>query len=110
MIVVGTAAGDDDDDDDDSDDDEGDDGNDGDDDDDGGDDKDDCYREFELRLPREEVELVDQLREQWAELLDLADQVREVLLKERRGAFEQELDKQVKVRALGVCFTTEHGV
>ncbi|XP_076466964.1 uncharacterized protein LOC143298129 [Babylonia areolata] len=53
-------------------------------------------REFELRLPREEVELVDQLREQWTELLELAEQVRVVLLKERRGAFEQELDKQVK--------------
>ena len=69
-----------------------------------------CYREFELRLPREEVELVDQLREQWAELLDLADQVREVLLKERRGAFEQELDKQVKVSVLGAYFTSECGV
>ncbi|XP_070190368.1 uncharacterized protein [Littorina saxatilis] len=56
----------------------------------------DKLREFELRLPREEVELVDQLREQWTQLLELAEKVREVLLKERRGAFEQELDKQVK--------------
>lgn len=55
-------------------------------------------REFELRLPREEVEEVDKLRDKWQELLDLADQVSVVLLKERRGAFEQELDKQVKVR------------
>ncbi|KAJ8314952.1 hypothetical protein KUTeg_007102 [Tegillarca granosa] len=53
-------------------------------------------REFELRLPRNEVEEVDQLREKWQELMELADQVREILLKERRGAFEQELDKQVK--------------
>ncbi|KAK6187606.1 hypothetical protein SNE40_005595 [Patella caerulea] len=53
-------------------------------------------REFELRLPRHEVEAVDELREKWQELIELADQVREVLLKERRGAFEQELDKQVK--------------
>ncbi|XP_053397319.1 dynein axonemal heavy chain 5-like isoform X6 [Mercenaria mercenaria] len=53
-------------------------------------------REFELRLPRQEVEEVDALRENWSELMDLAEQVREVLLKERRGAFEQELDKQVK--------------
>ncbi|XP_060567478.1 dynein axonemal heavy chain 5-like [Ruditapes philippinarum] len=53
-------------------------------------------REFELRLPRQEVEEVDALRENWTELMDLAEQVREVLLKERRGAFEQELDKQVK--------------
>ena len=56
-----------------------------------------CFREFELRLPRSEVEEVDQLREHWQELLDLADNVTHVLLKERRGAFEQELDKQVKV-------------
>ena len=54
-------------------------------------------REFELRLPRQEVEEVDALRENWSDLMDLAEQVREVLLKERRGAFEQELDKQVKV-------------
>lgn len=54
-------------------------------------------REFELRLPRTEVEEVDALRENWFELMELAEQVREVLLKERRGAFEQELDKQVKV-------------
>ncbi|XP_055889445.1 dynein axonemal heavy chain 8-like isoform X4 [Biomphalaria glabrata] len=53
-------------------------------------------REFELRLPRDEVEEVDSLRDKWAELLELADNVRNVLLKERRGAFEQELDKQVK--------------
>ena len=55
-------------------------------------------REFELRLPRKEVEEVDALRENWTELMELAEQVREVLLKERRGAFEQELDKQVKVK------------
>ena len=54
-------------------------------------------REFELRLPRIEIEEVDSLRESWFELMELAEQVREVLLKERRGAFEQELDKQVKV-------------
>ncbi len=50
-----------------------------------------------MRLPRSEVEEVDQLRENWQELLELADNVTYVLLKERRGAFEQELDKQVKV-------------
>ena len=54
-------------------------------------------REFELRLPRTEVEEVDALRDNWFELMELAEQVREILLKERRGAFEQELDKQVKV-------------
>lgn len=71
---------------------------------------DDYHREFELRLPREEVELVDQLREQWTELLDLAEQVRVVLLKERRGAFEQELDKQVKVRTGDSYFIAEREV
>lgn len=55
-----------------------------------------CDREFELRLPRQEVEEVDQLRERWAELLLLADDVSRNLLKERRENFEQELDKQVK--------------
>lgn len=50
-----------------------------------------------MRLPRQEVEEVDALREKWTDLMDIAEQVREVLLKERRGAFEQELDKQVKV-------------
>lgn len=62
------------------------------------------FREFELRLPRQEVEEVDCLRDKWCELLILADQVREVLLKERREAFEQELDKQVKVRHNIVSF------
>ena len=42
------------------------------------------------------MEEVDSLREKWTQLLELADTVRDVLLKERRGAFEQELDKQVK--------------
>ena len=58
-------------------------------------------REFELRLPRIEIEEVDSLRESWFELMELAEEVREVLLKERRGAFEQELDKQVKVCIAG---------
>ncbi|BFZ10052.1 hypothetical protein BsWGS_13093 [Bradybaena similaris] len=53
-------------------------------------------REFELRLPRNEVEEVAGLRERWIELTELAERVREELLKERRGAFEQELDKQIK--------------
>ena len=54
-------------------------------------------REFELRLPRDEVEEVDLLRDHWQELLALAEEVRQVLLKEKRGNFEQELDKQIKV-------------
>ncbi len=55
------------------------------------------FREFELRLPRTEVEEVDMLRDHWQELLQLAEEVSHNLLKERRNAFEQELDKQVKV-------------
>lgn len=53
-------------------------------------------REFELRLPRNEVEQVDQLRDRWSDLLELADEVTRSLLRERRENFEQELDKQVK--------------
>ena len=56
-----------------------------------------CFRDFELRLPRSEVQEVDQLRENWHKLLETADDVRNSLLKQQRGAFEQELDKQVKV-------------
>ena len=39
---------------------------------------------------------MDELRSRWQELLDLAQEVTHTLLKERRSAFEQELDKQVK--------------
>lgn len=31
------------------------------------------YREFELRFLRNEVEEVDQFRDKWVELMDLAD-------------------------------------
>lgn len=55
-----------------------------------------------MRIPRVEVEEVDSLRVRWEELLELADSVREDLLKEKRNAFEQELDKQVKVRQLPI--------
>ena len=54
-------------------------------------------REYELRLPRHEVQEVDRLRERWQELLELAEEVRKILLKEKRENFEQEVDKQVKV-------------
>lgn len=50
-----------------------------------------------MRIPRSEVEEVDSLRDRWEELLELADRVREDLLREKRNAFEQELDKQIKV-------------
>ena len=49
----------------------------------------DKLREFELRLPRNEVEEVDNLRDNWQDLLTLAEDVRLVLLKERRGALSK---------------------
>ncbi|XP_071504103.1 dynein axonemal heavy chain 5-like [Diadema antillarum] len=52
---------------------------------------------YRLRLPRSEVEEVDKLRDSWQEVVDLAEKRRVKLLRERRGAFEQELDKQVKL-------------
>lgn len=56
-----------------------------------------CCRNYDVRIPREEVIDVESLRQKWDDLLELADQVRDDLLKEKRNAFEQELDKQVKV-------------
>ena len=55
------------------------------------------FREYELRLPRSEVDEVNSLRLKWTELSELAASVTDSLLKDRRSAFEQELDKQVKV-------------
>ena len=43
---------------------------------------------------------MEKLRDNWQEVVDLAERCRVRLLKERRGAFEQELDKQVKVSSL----------
>ncbi|XP_071954985.1 uncharacterized protein [Antedon mediterranea] len=54
-------------------------------------------RSYNLRLPRSEVEEVNALRDRWQDVIDLAESCRVKLLKERRGAFEQELDKQVKL-------------
>ncbi|XP_033113255.1 dynein heavy chain 5, axonemal-like isoform X2 [Anneissia japonica] len=54
-------------------------------------------RSYNLRLPRSEVEEVSALRDKWQDVIDLAENCRIKLLKERRGAFEQELDKQVKL-------------
>lgn len=39
---------------------------------------------------------VESLRQNWAELVQLADRLGHTLLKERRASFEQELDKQLK--------------
>ncbi|XP_053567991.1 uncharacterized protein LOC128657631 [Bombina bombina] len=53
-------------------------------------------RSYQLRIPREEVTEVTNLRSKWAELLNLSDTVKEELLKEKLEIFKQELDKQVK--------------
>lgn len=55
------------------------------------------YRDYELLLPRSEVDEVNQLRAKWLQLLAQADYVRNLLLKEKKTNFEQDLDKQVKV-------------
>jgi dynein heavy chain len=55
------------------------------------------YRDYELLLPRSEVDEVNQLRTKWLQLLAQADYVRNLLLKEKKTNFEQDLDKQVKV-------------
>ncbi|MBN3318102.1 DYH6 protein, partial [Atractosteus spatula] len=59
-------------------------------------------RSFDLRLPRQEVMEVMNLRSNWAELMALADRVRRHLLKDKKTMFEQELDKQVKGFAVDV--------
>ncbi|XP_077973667.1 uncharacterized protein LOC120348568 isoform X2 [Styela clava] len=53
-------------------------------------------KEYDLRLARSELQQVDSLRQNWSELVQLADRLGHTLLKERRASFEQELDKQLK--------------
>nr|XP_014351636.1 PREDICTED: dynein heavy chain 8, axonemal-like [Latimeria chalumnae] len=53
-------------------------------------------RSYKLRIPREEVREVQHLRDNWADLMTLAEKVRENLLKEKQDTFKQELDKQIK--------------
>ncbi|XP_069830783.1 uncharacterized protein [Dendropsophus ebraccatus] len=53
-------------------------------------------RSYQLRIPREEVDDVSNLRTKWAELMDLTIVVKDNLLKEKQDIFKQELDKQVK--------------
>ncbi|XP_066429677.1 uncharacterized protein [Eleutherodactylus coqui] len=53
-------------------------------------------RSYQLRIPREEVNDVADLRNKWAELIDLTGAVKDNLLKEKQDIFKQELDKQVK--------------
>ncbi|KAM8953036.1 dynein axonemal heavy chain 5-like [Pelodytes ibericus] len=51
---------------------------------------------YQLRIPREEVMEVTNLRHKWTELLNLTYIVKETLLKEKEEIFQQELDKQIK--------------
>ncbi|XP_063775387.1 uncharacterized protein LOC134910927 [Pseudophryne corroboree] len=53
-------------------------------------------RSYQLRIPREEVIDVTNLRSKWTELMDLSNVVKENLLQEKQDIFKQELDKQVK--------------
>ncbi|XP_028415382.1 dynein heavy chain 8, axonemal-like isoform X2 [Dendronephthya gigantea] len=53
-------------------------------------------RKYELSLPRKEVEEVNNLRDCWRSLMDLADQVHSELMVDKRNIFEQELDREVK--------------
>ncbi|RXM36617.1 Dynein heavy chain 5, axonemal [Acipenser ruthenus] len=53
-------------------------------------------RSYHLRIPREEATEVDNLWENWTELIVLAENVKRHLLKDKKDVFEQELDKQVK--------------
>ncbi|XP_068697910.1 dynein axonemal heavy chain 8-like [Montipora foliosa] len=59
-------------------------------------------REYKLCLPRREVEEVDNLRDEWVKLMALAEKVRDELLVQKRGMFEQELDKEVKAFVVNV--------
>ncbi|XP_068137634.1 dynein axonemal heavy chain 5-like isoform X2 [Hyperolius riggenbachi] len=56
----------------------------------------DYLRSYQLRIPREEVDDVANLRIKWTELMDLTTVVKQNLLKEKQYIFKQELDKQVK--------------
>uniref|UniRef100_A0A7M5WVD3 Uncharacterized protein n=2 Tax=Clytia hemisphaerica TaxID=252671 RepID=A0A7M5WVD3_9CNID len=52
--------------------------------------------DYEIPLPREELQTVSSLRDKWSELLVLAEKISQRLIHEHRSIFEQELDKQVK--------------
>lgn len=53
-------------------------------------------RVFNPHLPRSEIQKVDALRDEWAALIDLAEEVKVQLLSKQRVFFEREVDKQVK--------------
>lgn len=53
-------------------------------------------RRYDLILTRQEIDQVDNLRENWTNLMVSAENVRTNLLQDKRNSLEQELDKQVK--------------
>lgn len=53
-------------------------------------------RRYDLIMTRQEIEQVTGLRDMWANLMKNAENVRKILLQDKRNALEQELDKQVK--------------
>ena len=55
-------------------------------------------RIIEPRLSRVCFEEMEGLRDGWDMLLQTSEEVYATLVREKRGTFEQELDKQVKVR------------
>jgi dynein heavy chain, axonemal len=58
-----------------------------------------CYNDlktYDIILTRKEEDQVNYLRENWTNLMKDAENVRTVLLQDKRSTLEQELDKQVK--------------
>ena len=51
---------------------------------------------MQVQLPRQEVQLVKHLRDEWTLLMNLADSVRQTLMIEQKLQYEQELTKQVQ--------------
>ncbi len=53
-------------------------------------------RRYDLIMTRQEIEQVTTLRDNWSNLMKSAENVRKILLQDKRNTLEQELDKQVK--------------
>ncbi|XP_029452717.1 dynein gamma chain, flagellar outer arm-like [Rhinatrema bivittatum] len=53
-------------------------------------------RLYQIQIPRQEMTDVKHLRDKWTELMQLAHDVKETLIKTKQDVFKQELDKQVK--------------
>ena len=53
-------------------------------------------RRYDIIMTRLEIEQVTSLRDNWSNLMKSAENVRKILLQDKRNTLEQELDKQVK--------------